>query len=136
MRNILIGLSEHYKDGESISGPATGTLAYMSPEMIVGEPYDRQCDIWSLGVIVYNIKRLFYSKDKHCNVRFEKEKRIIINPATILNSLEKNNKILPIVDAAMPRAINTNEKPNENNIVLISTFLLSFSISSNFFPVI
>ena len=40
-----------YKDGDLLSGPATGTVAYMSPEMLKGNPYDKQCDIWSLGVL-------------------------------------------------------------------------------------
>jgi serine/threonine protein kinase len=53
LKMIDLGLSEHYKDGEQLVGPATGTLAYMSPEMIKGQPYDRQCDIWSLGVILF-----------------------------------------------------------------------------------
>ena len=31
---------------------------------------------------------------------------MIINPATILNSFEKNNKTLPIAEAVMPKDIN------------------------------
>ena len=32
---------------------------------------------------------------------------MIIIPATILNSLEKNNKIFPTVEAVIPKAIKT-----------------------------
>ena len=31
----------------------SGTIAYMSPEMIQGNSHDKKCDIWSIGVILY-----------------------------------------------------------------------------------
>ena len=65
-----------------------------------------------------------------------KENKIIITPAAILNSLEKNNKILPMVEAVMPSEIKTAENPSEKRIVFIITVFLSRSISSKFFPVI
>ncbi len=61
---------------------------------------------------------------------------MIIIPATILNSLDKNNKIFPTADAVAPNVIKTNENPKENKIVLYSTIVLSCSISSKFLPVI
>jgi len=60
---------------------------------------------------------------------------MIINPATILNSFEKNNKTLPIAEAVMPKDINIKENPNEKIIVLYKTISLSRSISSKSFPV-
>ena len=47
-------------------------------------------------------------------------KKIIIIPAANLSALEKNNKTFPNAEAATPREIKTNEKPKQNNIVLIS----------------
>ena len=61
-----------------------------------------------------------------------KENKIIIIPAAILNSFDKNNNIFPIVDAVIPRAIKTKEKPNENKIVLYNTIDLSCEISLKF----
>ena len=43
---------------------------------------------------------------------------MIMIPAAILNSLDKNSKIFPTADAETPRAIKTNENPKENKIVL------------------
>ncbi|CAD7929675.1 unnamed protein product [Amoebophrya sp. A120] len=54
LRMIDLGLSK--RDQQAGDGNITGvegTLAYMAPEMLRGEPYNRKCDVWPLGAICY-----------------------------------------------------------------------------------
>jgi serine/threonine protein kinase len=37
------------------SASVSGTLPYMAPEILRGEPADSRCDIWALGVVLYEL---------------------------------------------------------------------------------
>lgn len=56
LKLIDLGLSVQHTDGEKIDQDQDrliGTMAYMAPELLQGLPYDRKCDMWSLGVIMW-----------------------------------------------------------------------------------
>ena len=48
------GLACYLEDGECFRLDA-GTLGYKAPEIILTEPSDFKSDIWSLGVILYDL---------------------------------------------------------------------------------
>lgn len=50
---VDFGIARSKELGITRTGMLIGTLAYMAPEQARGEPVDRRCDIFSLGLVLY-----------------------------------------------------------------------------------
>jgi serine/threonine-protein kinase len=54
-RRVQVDTSEVALDGSTIPGRPLGTASYMAPERILQMPLDGRCDLFSLGVVIYEM---------------------------------------------------------------------------------
>ena len=53
--SILQWRNRHGK--RRLAGSVVGTSQYMAPEVVRGDPYDGRCDWWSIGIILYEVRK-------------------------------------------------------------------------------
>lgn len=58
------GVSKIVCDCNPQAHTSIGSLAYMSPEVYLHRPYGKKCDIWALGLILYEIAMMKYPFDR------------------------------------------------------------------------
>ena len=66
-------------ESAELSGKIAGTLPYMAPEQLRGQPADSRSDLWALGVMVYEMAA--GSRPFHGNTGFELSSAILGQPA-------------------------------------------------------
>ena len=138
--NNLLKLSD-FGAGKFLVDPTTrttcGTLEYMAPEIFKRSPYDTQCDVWSLGVLIYELCCLStdynksdrktpnsYSKDLQQGVLAmlepEPEKRHSAKNVFEMSFLqEKINAVRTLANSIVP--INATPKPPTPPKVMLTT---------------
>ena len=70
LKLLDFGLARLAGQERTTKKPSTlGTVAYMSPEQLAGHPNDHRVDIWSVGVIMYEMVTGLRSKRCKCMIR-------------------------------------------------------------------
>jgi serine/threonine protein kinase len=64
---VDFGIARMVDTSKTQTGMMLGTLSYMAPEQVAGKHADQRCDIWALGVVMYELLtyRRPYDGDNH-----------------------------------------------------------------------
>ena len=68
VKMIDFGMSKFSKGGKVNLSTYCGTINFMAPEVVNGDTYDSECDLWSVGVIAFYMlagEMPFLGKDEH-----------------------------------------------------------------------
>ena len=73
-----------YSQGQEVEKIA-GTLIYAAPELLAGEPASFQTEVYSLGLILYQMLTLRYPFHRHSleEYRLNQDKEILVDPAKV-----------------------------------------------------
>ena len=127
------GISKKLKGNCKYGSTFVGTCSYMSPEMIENKRYTIKTDIWSLGVLLYELcclKKPFISRK--INNLFEKIKKCKIKKIPDIYSLNLYNLIKSLLQ------VDENKRPTAqeimNNVLIkdrVKKFIESYKKNSN-----
>ena len=106
------GLSKILSPNESLRDPS-GTLNYMAPEVIQRKKYNKEVDIWSMGIILYKLIS-GYTPFRSKNGKEEEISNSILNEHLIFNDYSWKNKsemVLKLIESCLEK-----DKKNRMNI--------------------
>lgn len=66
------GISKVVGDVNPQYQTSIGTLSYMSPEVYMHQPYDMSCDVWALGLILYELAFMKYFLTREVIIYYKK----------------------------------------------------------------
>ena len=98
---VDFGIAKAAQTSETRAGVRKGKAAYMSPEQCRGDPLDRRTDIWSLGVVLYELftmTRLFRADNDLAVMH-----RIVSQDAP--SPLVANSELAPALAAIVERCL-------------------------------
>jgi serine/threonine protein kinase/tetratricopeptide (TPR) repeat protein len=107
-----------YGSGVTKPGTSLGTLAYMSPEQVQGTPADHRSDIWSLGVVLYEMLtgELPFKAEHEAGLLY-----LVVNEEPLMPSV-LDKKIPRPIDAVVGRLLEKNleRRPQTTDEVIIA----------------
>ncbi|CAO1431240.1 unnamed protein product [Diamesa serratosioi] len=74
------GISSILENSMGMNQTCIGTLGYMAPEVYLHKPYTISCDIWALGIILYEMAMLSYPFSKAERARILHPKLVFLKP--------------------------------------------------------
>lgn len=99
---VDFGIAKAGTQSKTTTGMLKGKLSYMSPEQAWGKPIDHRSDIFSLGIVLYEIltgERLFKGDSELSTLERVREAKIVPPPSSI------NTDLPPELEARLLKAL-------------------------------
>jgi mitogen-activated protein kinase kinase 1 len=95
------GITKQFDTEEQFSGTFVGTMNYMSPERMEGEKYNFEGDIWSLGLVIYELCTGFYPYKDHGSNFLEMLEQVKYQPSPSLDKNVFSPELVDFVDKCL-----------------------------------